>query len=161
MSNLSPVVTLRPEVLQDKPFLEILYRSTRDDLLKLGLPEAMLGNLMQMQFNAQQTGYRTQFPDADYSIVERDGKSIGWLITDRNAEAIRLVNIALLPDQRNKGHGRRLINALQNEAAAAKKPLRLSVSCMNRHAQHLYVSSGFQIIGDDGANLEMTWQIRD
>lgn len=156
-----PLLNIRPETLQDRPFLEILYRSTRDDLLQLGLPGAMMGNLMQMQFNAQQTGYRTQFPDADYAIVEKNGKSIGWLITDRSDEAIRLVNIALLPDQRNKGHGRCLIEALQNEAAAAGKPLQLSVSSMNRHARHLYLSSGFQIIGDDGANLEMTWLIRD
>ena len=159
MSNRSLVMTLRPETSEDKPFLEILYRSTRDDLLQLGLPEAMTSNLMQMQFNAQQTGYRTQFPDAEYSIIEKNGKAIGWLITDRSNDAIRLVNIALLTDQRNKGYGRYLIKTLQNEAEAAKKPLKLSVSCMNMHAQHVYLSSGFQIIGDDGANLEMTWKI--
>ena len=152
------LLTLRAETLQDQPFLETLYRSTRNDLLQLGLPEAMMDNLMQMQFNAQFSGYRTQFPDAEFSIVEKNNSPVGYLIVHHGDDTCRLVYIALLPDQRNQGHGRRLIEALKNEAAAAEKPLLLSVSCMNRHAQHVYLSSGFQIIGDDGANMEMAWR---
>ncbi len=150
-------LTLRQETLQDKAFLERLYRSTRDDLLQLGLPGAMLDNMMAMQFHAQQSGYRKQYPDAAYDIVEKDGEAIGRQITHRGIDAIRLVYIALLPHERNCGHGRRLIRALQAEAAGANITLRLSVSAQNMQAQHLYASSGFQIENYDGVYLEMSW----
>lgn len=155
------LLTLRPETQLDQPFLEILYRSTRDDLLQLGLPEAMMENLMHMQFNAQFSSYRTQFPDAEFSIVEKGSGPVGYLIVHHGNETSRLVYIALLPDQRNKGHGRCLIETLKNEAATSEKLLQLSVSCMNVPARHLYLSSGFRITGGDGANLEMTWNNLD
>lgn len=150
-------LNVRPEAGQDKDFVERLYRSTREDLLQLGLAEALIDNLIRMQFQAQQTGYRMQFPDADYAIVEKKGEAIGCLIIDKGNEAIRLVYIALISAERNKGHGRHLIQALQAEAASANKPLMLSVDPQNMPAKHLYLSSGFQIKDDNSANLEMVW----
>ncbi|MBY0579587.1 MAG: GNAT family N-acetyltransferase [Burkholderiales bacterium] len=155
MNNNVDILTLRSAALQDRPFLATLYRSTRDDLLQLGLPEAMAANLMQMQFESQQTGYRTQFPNADHDIVEKNGEPVGCLITHRGDGAIRLVYIAFLPHERNKGHGRRLIRALQNEAAGSNKILTLSVDPLNMRAKHLYLSAGFRVNGDDG--MEMVW----
>ncbi len=157
MSSDKHALTLRPETAQDKEFLETLYRSTRNDLLQLGLPEAMLANLLLMQFNAQQQGYRAQFPDADFSIIEKDGEATGYLITDSGEQAIRLVYLALLPQERNRGHGKKLIRALQADAVNANKPLSLSVARHNAHAQHVYLACGFQVSADDGSNLEMIW----
>lgn len=153
----APDLNIRTEVEQDTAFLERLNRSTRQDLLQLGLPEALIDNLIQMQFHAQQTGYRTQFPDAEYAVIEKNGEAIGRLVTDKNDEAIRLVYIAFLPHERNQGYGRRLIQSLQAEASGANKPLTLSVDRQNMQAKHLYLSSGFQVGNDDGANLEMIW----
>lgn len=150
-------LNIRPEVEPDKAFVERLYRSTRDDLLQLGLADALIDNLIRMQFQAQQASYRIQFPAAEYSIVEKAGNAIGYLIVDKSDEATRLVYIALLPSERNKKYGRRLIQALQSEASGANKPLTLSVDPQNIPAKHLYLSSGFQIKNDDGVNLEMTW----
>jgi ribosomal protein S18 acetylase RimI-like enzyme len=110
-----------------------------------------------MQFHAQQTGYRTQFPDAEYSIIEQKGEAIGYLIINNSDESIRLVYIAFLPHERNRGYGRHLLQTLQAEAAGANKPLMLSVDPQNMPAKHLYLSSGFQIKDADSANLEMIW----
>lgn len=150
-------LTLRPKIEQDNAFLERLHRSTRPDLLQLGLPDPLLENLIQMQFNAQQTSYRTQFPNAEHSIIETKGEAIGYLIVNTNDEAIRLVYIALLPQARNQGYGRHLLKILQTEATNTNKPLGLSVDPQNAPAKHLYLSSGFQVKHDDGANLEMIW----
>ena len=152
-----PLLNIRSETAQDTDFLARLYRSTREDLSQLGLPEAMLANMIAMQFHAQQSSYRKQYPDANYAIVEQHGEPIGHLVTNRGDNDIRLVYIALLPQERNRGHGRRLIQALQTEATAAKKPLRLSVSTQNVVAQHLYASSGFRVVTNDGVNPEMSW----
>lgn len=153
-------LALRPESPQDQPFLEDLYHSTRDDLLQIPMPEAMLGNLIRMQFHAQQTGYRTRFPGADYRIIEDKGEPVGSLIVNRDDDAIRLVYIALLPQARNRGHGRSLILALQDEALSANKALTLSVSTQNVAAQRLYARMAFETIGNNGANLEMSWNGR-
>lgn len=143
---------------QDLDFLKKLYRSTRDDLLQMGLPEAVIDNLLDMQFRAQLGGYRTQFPHARHCLVEKHGEAVGSLITNDGSDEIRLVYIALLPQERNKGNGRRLLEALQAEALTAKKPLKLSVDPRNAQAVHLYLSAGFQQTGNDGANLEMLWR---
>lgn len=152
-----PDLNIRPEVEQDRSFLERLHRSTRQDLLQLGLPEALLDNLIQMQFHAQQNSYRMQFPYAEYAIIEKNGEPIGGLVIDKGDETIRLLYIAFLAHERNRGHGRRLMQTLQAEAACANKPFTLSVDPQNMPAKHLYLSSGFQVKNDDGANLEMVW----
>lgn len=157
MSINNTALNVRPEAEQDKDIVERLYRSTREDLLQLGLAEALIDNLIRMQLQAQQTEYRMQFPNADYAIVEQNGEATGCLVIDKGSEAIRLVYIALLPAERNKGHGRHLIQALQAEAVSANKPLMLSVDPQNMAAKHLYLSSGFQIKEDNSVNLEMIW----
>jgi len=153
-----PVLNLRPEGGQDSEFLARLYRSTREDLLLLNLPEAMLQGLLDMQLRAQQAAYRSQFPDARHQILELAGEPIGGLLAHRGDEAIRLVYLALLPHARNRGYGRRLIEALQAEAADADKPLTLSVFTLNTPAQRLYASTGFRPAGNDGINVEMIWE---
>lgn len=158
MPNAIPELTLRPETDGDADFLTQLYRSTRDDLFQLGLPEPVLANMLDMQFRAQQSGYRSQFPDADYEVVERHGQPVGRLICHRGKSAIRLVFIALLPQERGLGHGRRLIEALQAEAGAAGKALLLSVGLHNSGAWRLYDRLGFQTVRNDGADLEMIWR---
>jgi ribosomal protein S18 acetylase RimI-like enzyme len=117
----------------------------------------MIDNLISMQFNAQRTAYRKQFPDGDYLIVEKNGEPIGYLVTHHRDETIRLVYIAFLLGERNRGHGRCLIQALQNKAANATKTLALSVDPRNEQAKHLYLSLGFQVNSDDGANINMSW----
>ena len=152
-----PLLNIRPETGLDMDFLAQLYRSTREDLLQTGLPESVLDSLIAMQFHAQHSGYRTRFPDADYDIIESAGTAIGSLIVNRGADTIRLVNIALLPQERRRGHGRRLILALQDEALTSNKMLTLSVSSQNLVAQRLYATLEFTAVSNDGAYLEMAW----
>lgn len=150
-------LALRPETAHDADFLAILFRSTRDDLLQLSLPEEMLDHLMAMQFNAQQNSYRQHFPGAKFSVIEKSGEPIGHLVVDDGDAVIRLVFIALLPQERKHGYGRRLLRALQASAASAQKSLTLSVSTLNLEAKRLYLSLDFQISHAAGANLEMIW----
>jgi ribosomal protein S18 acetylase RimI-like enzyme len=152
-----PILNLRAEREGDATFLAALYRSTREDLLQLGLPQVMLEGLLDMQFRAQQAGYRSQFPGARYHILEKAGEPVGGVLVHDGEEAMRLVYIAILPQERKLGHGRRLIAAVQAEAARANKPLKLSVMAHNLDAQRLYLACGFLPAGGDGVNLEMRW----
>lgn len=149
---------LRRETEEDASFLKALFRSTKADMLPLGLPPEMLDNLLEMQFHAQRSSYRNQYPASDNSIIEKKGETIGVMLKNVGASEIRLIHIALLPEERGKGYGRRLIKELQQEAALAEKPLTLSVDPRNDTARGLYLSLGFQVTQDDGANLEMVWR---
>lgn len=149
---------LRRETEEDASFLKALFRSTRGDLLQLGLPSEMLDNLLEMQFHAQRSSYRNQYHASDNSIIEKNRETIGVMLKNVGASEIRLVYIALLPEERGKGYGRRLVKELQQEAALAEKPLTLSVDPRNDTARGLYLSLGFKVTQDDGANLEMVWR---
>lgn len=147
-----PSLNTRPEAEQDCAFIENLFCTVREDLAFL--PEA----LVQMQFRAQQSGYRQRFPAAKHMVVESEGESIGSVVVDYGAHAIRLVYIALLPHVRSLGYGRRLIGALQAEARDAGKALLLAVDKHNVRAQSLYLALGFLVDGEDETRYEMVWR---
>jgi ribosomal protein S18 acetylase RimI-like enzyme len=82
------------------------------------------------------------------------------LLLSRLEDEIRLVDIALLPEHRGQGIGRRLIEGLFAEAAGAGKAVRLHVGKDNR-AVPLYTRLGFQIIGDKETHFFMEWRPAD
>ena len=96
------------------------------------------------------------FPHAEFQIVERERQPIGRLIVNRAPDEYRLVDIALLPEQRGAGLGTTLIQRLLREAAAAGKPVRLSVLKGHRAAR-LYQRLGFKQIGQAEVHDELEW----
>jgi ribosomal protein S18 acetylase RimI-like enzyme len=152
-----PSIVSRTETSADQAFLFDLYASTRKEELDLwGWPPEMRNSFLRLQFKAQQS-YRTAFPKAQFKVLSLNGDSIGRTVIDRSAEEIRLVDIALLPDYRNRGVGTALLKKLCAEAAAARKPLRLSVVKGHRAAS-LYRRLGFQPAGESGMHDHMEWR---
>jgi ribosomal protein S18 acetylase RimI-like enzyme len=141
---------LRPAGEEDLPFLYQLFCANRPELA--GLPEPLL----QMQFRAQSGGYGARFPGADHQIVVVEGRPIGQMLVAYLPAAIRLVDIALLPEAQGFFTGTQLVKDLQQRAAAAVKPLQLSVYETNP-ARRLYERLGFTITEQDGPRLQMTW----
>lgn len=134
----------------DQPFLLALFCASRPDLA--GLPEPLL----QMQFRAQTLSYGAQFPGMIDRIVLLQERAVGRLRTAELPEALRLVDIALLPEVRGNGLGTQLLQALQTRARELGHPIRLSVDPRNP-AQHLYRRLGFVVTADEGTRLEMIW----
>ena len=153
-----PAIALRPVAPDDEAFLFELYASTRrDEMAAWGLDEAMLAQMLQMQFAGQQGTYRVQFPEADHHIILRDDRPIGRLFVDRNEVRIVLVDVALMPEARGGGIGTGLVRTLQAEAAEKGLPLRLKVVLTNP-ARRLYQRLGFVGLGDDGVYEQMEWR---
>ncbi len=151
------MISLRPAVADDEEFLFELYAGTRAGELALGQWDAaQAAAFLQLQFRAQQQSYCRQFPTATSQIVLADGAAIGRLMTDRSAAEILLVDIALLEDWQGRGIGTALIQALQAEAAASGRVVRLHVLATNR-AQRLYQRLGFVTQGEPAVYLAMTW----
>jgi ribosomal protein S18 acetylase RimI-like enzyme len=76
------------------------------------------------------------------------------LIVIRARKEIRLAEIALLPEDRNRGAGTDLIRDLAEEAKEMGLPLRLHVVKFNR-AIGLYLRLGFALVDDTGTHFLM------
>lgn len=113
-----------------------------------------------MQFEAQDRHYRAHFPDARFDVIERGGVPIGRLYVDRSAEAIHILDIALLTEHRDAGAGSALLRDLRAEASASGRCVTIHVERTNP-ARRLYERLGFRIEGegeDDPVYLFMVWR---
>lgn len=133
----------RPAAGADGDFQFRLYASTRaEELAAFGWPPAMQESFLHLQFQARRQSYDAAYPESAGAILLSDGAAAGAAIVWRGPEEIRLVDIALLPEFRNRGLGTLWINRLIREARAARLPLRLSVLRGNPAAR-LYQRLGF------------------
>ena len=106
-------LTLRPIGPDDMDFLHRVYRSTREEELKLvDWTEAQKAAFVAHQFHAQHEHYQTHYTGATWDVILADGEPAGRLYVARWAEEIRIVDIALLPGFRNRGIGARLFRDL-------------------------------------------------
>jgi len=149
-------IGLRPACPADDEFLYRVYASTRrEELAITGWTEAEKEAFLRMQSHAQRQSYLTQCPQAQYSIVLRDGEPAGRMIIDRSGPTLLLMDIALLPEYRNLGIGTQLIRDLLDEADRLGQPVRLHVEAFNP-AQALYQRLGFVHTGAAGIYQELT-----
>jgi GNAT superfamily N-acetyltransferase len=139
-------------------FLCAVYASTREqELAAVAWDAAQKTAFVQMQFAAQHAYYQEHYAGADFDVILVDSQPAGRLYVNRADDELRIVDIALLPQWCNRGIGSALVNALQGEAAAAGKPLRIHVERFNP-ALRLYERLGFSPIADRGVYLFMEWR---
>jgi ribosomal protein S18 acetylase RimI-like enzyme len=151
-------IRLRPEVPVDEPFLLRVYASTRhDELAATGWDAGRIGAFLKMQFNLMRRGYAAQRANAQFSVVLLKDRPIGRLVVDRSEEAIELVDVALLPEDRGQGIGTSLIRELQAEANRTGKPIRLQVLKQGRPVRW-YARLAFGQVRDDGVYVTMEWR---
>ena len=150
--------TLRAVQPEDEPFLRQVYATTRaDEMALVNWDESQKQAFLNMQFEAQHRYYQQQFQNAQFQIVELDGRPIGRLYVDRREDEIRIIDIALLPENRNSGIGSALLRNILNEAAEAGKPVRIHVEQFNP-ALRLYKRLRFSEVGSYGLYLLMEWR---
>ena len=143
---------------EDEPFLESVYASTRAmEMAMVPWSAEQKAAFCRMQFVAQHTDYRRNYPAAAWDIIERGGAAIGRLYVDRGESAIHILDITLLPEHRGAGIGMRLLRTLQEEASAADKTLGIHVEKFNP-ARRLYERLGFRTKEDKGVYLLMEWR---
>lgn len=154
----SSSVSLRPAGPEDTPFLLQLYGSVRaGELAATDWTDSQKAQFVEMQFAAQSQYYREHYPDTSFDVIVLDGQPVGRLSVARWSDEIRIVEIALLPACCNRGLGTTLVRALQAEAAASRKPLRIHVERFNP-ALRLYERLGFRQIEDKGVYLFLEWR---
>ena len=150
-------VAFRPMTEGDLDFLRRLYASTREEeLAQVPWSDEEKAEFLRFQFEAQHKHYQEHFPDAQYSVIELAGKPIGRLYLDRREDEHRLIDIALLPENRGGGIGGGIMRDVLAEAAAAGKRVRIHVE-RNNPAMRLYERLGFEKIEEQGIYHLMEW----
>jgi ribosomal protein S18 acetylase RimI-like enzyme len=151
-------ISLRPIEDGDREFLLRVYASTRaEELAQIPWSEEAKARFLLFQFEAQHGHYQKHYPHAQFLVISVHGTQVGRLYVDREAAAMRMIDIALLPEHRCGGIGRLLIRELIDEAFAAGKPLSLHVEQVNP-AQRLYERLGFRTIRHSGVYFLMEWR---
>jgi ribosomal protein S18 acetylase RimI-like enzyme len=146
-------VRLRPVEQGDEELLFRVYASARAEELAVvpwepGQKEAFL----RAQFDAQARWYREHYAAASFAVVEVDGAPAGRFYVYRGEAEYRIVDIALLPDQRGNGIGGALLRELLAEADAAGRRVTIHVERLNP-ALRLYERLGFTLAEDKGIYL--------
>lgn len=150
---------LRSVAPQDEDFLLSLYAGTRaDELDQAQWREGQREQFIKWQFEMQRREYDARFPEAEYDVILVDDSPAGRIWIGEEAQQIRLLDIAILPQFQNRGLGTLLLRRLIDEAKIAGKPLRHMVFVLNNDAHRFYERLGFVIIEDLGAYKHMEWR---
>lgn len=143
-------ISLRPATNRDAGFLADVYASTRrQELSQTGWSEDEIEAFLNIQFEVQHQFYKETYQNACFDIIEAHGKPVGNFYVDRNPDEIRIIDIALLPEHRNKGIATHLIREVLAEAR--DKNLTVSVHVeQGNPAVSLYRRLGFKQIETKG-----------
>lgn len=155
MSAPAPAVSLRPIVPGDRPFLLRVYESTREQELEMaGFTAEQRAAFVEHQFTAQSLHYEQHYPETSFELVLIDGEPAGRLIVGRWESEVRVVDIALVPEQRGRGVGERLMRDVIDEAGSRGVKTTIHVEKPSP-ARRLYERLGFVPVGEQGIHLLM------
>jgi len=149
-------VHLRPERDGDREFRYRLFCDSRQPEFALLAPP-VYQQVMAHQFHAQTVGYRDQFPQARFDIIELAGERIGRIVVDRPGTMVHIVDQAIVPALRGRGIGTAIMRALMDEAQAAGLPVRLEVASENDPSFRLYQRLGFVTIETVPLYMKLEW----
>lgn len=106
------------------------------------------------QFSAQQEHYAKHYPTANHDLIMNDDRPVGRLYIARLDDEIRIVDITLLPAERNAGIGSYLIKQLLDEADRTNRVTRIYVEEFNR-SLGLFKRLGFSPSEQNGVHILM------
>ena len=159
----------RPRTPDDTEFLAALYASTRaTELAPVPWPDDAKRAFLRSQFEAQARHYDLHYADAEFLVLERDGRtigdagsrrvgtaaSIGRLILAWGDRDLRVVDIALVPQCCGIGLGTALLRAVMAQAVGS---VSIHVERFNP-ALRLYQRLGFVHEEDTGVYYRMRWK---
>ena len=150
-------ITLRAVGPDDYAFLLEVYASTRADEMALVPWNAEQRQaFVSMQFAGQQEHYQNTFPAASHQIILKSDRPVGRLYVARLEQEIRIVDITLMPPERNAGIGSFLLRGLLDEAGRAGKVVRIYVENFNPSLR-LFERLNFKPVEEHGIHLLLEW----
>src|SRR5687768_4347451 len=160
MSSQSPGpsnISLRPVGPDDHEFLVEVYGSTRaEEMALVPWTNEQRDAFVRSQFAAQQEHYANKYRAATHDIILSNGRPVGRLYVARSGQEIRIIDITLLPAERNAGIGSYLIRQLLEEAERTERAVRIYVEEFNP-SLHLFERFGFSRTEQHGIHVLMEW----
>lgn len=145
-------ITLRDVTPEDDAFLREVYASARAlEMAVVPWSDEQKTAFLKLQFDAQDSYYRAQFPAAEFQVIMNNDAAVGRLYLLREGDEIRILDITILPDFRSQGIGTSLIKPLLDEAASGDKKVTIWVENFNP-SQALFRRLGFSLVQEDGIN---------
>ena len=150
-------LSLRPVVSGDEDFLTGVYASTRaEEMALVPWTDEQRDQFIRSQFNAQQHYYAEKYPTGTHDVILSDGSQVGRIYVARLDQEIRIIDITLIPAERNRGIGSYLIKELLDEAQSKNKVTRIFVEEFNPSLS-LFKRLGFKMSEQHGFHLLMEW----
>lgn len=158
MSFTDSGLTLRFAAPADDTFFQQLFAANHRYFEHCGLPELMVQQLLQQQYQLQQQSYLQQIPKPDSYVLLCHAEPIGRLIVARHFEYLHLTDLALLPNYCGRGLGSKLIQVLQQYARQQQLAIRLLVDQQNLGACQFYLRHDFKSVAAAGGYDQLYWQ---
>ncbi|MBX9806772.1 MAG: GNAT family N-acetyltransferase, partial [Flavobacteriaceae bacterium] len=128
-----------------------IYGSTRTEELEKGTnwSEEQKKIFIEQQFSAQHDYYKKNYLGAKFYVIEKENTTIGRLYIDFFFEdkGVRIIDITLLPDWRNKNIGSSILKEILKKASKANRNVTIHVESFNP-AMNLYKKLGFTKISE-------------
>lgn len=155
--NLPDGLGLRMATASDKPFISSLFHQVHTHFYLAEQESDYIHQVIDHQLELQTQGYGNQAPNAVSIIILKTGTPIGRIVLDFGSNIAHLLDIALIPDVRNKGYGTSVIQAIQHVAQQQMLPVGLSVEHQNPMAKSLYQNLGFRPVERSATHDFMMW----
>ena len=150
---MSANIKLRPVSADDYDFLVALYGSTRaEEMAMVPWTTEQQETFIRLQFAAQQDHYAKKYPTASHDVIVCDDRPVGHLYVARLDQEIRIVDITLMPAERNAGIGSHLLEQLLDEANGSGKITSIYVEEFNPSLR-LFERLGFSPSEQHGIHL--------
>jgi len=151
-------ITLRPATAADDEFILACYASTRaQEMAQVPWNAEQKEAFVRMQYVAQKQHYAAEWPRASHDIICVDEIPVGRIYLDRREDALHILDITVLPQQRSQGTGSTLLRRLLDEANRTGKPVTIYVENFNPSLR-LFERLGFRKDHEKGFHLLMKWQ---
>jgi ribosomal protein S18 acetylase RimI-like enzyme len=151
-------LTFRPIRPDDEEFLYRVYAGTRaDEMALVDWSDEQKEAFIRMQFHAQRVAYQDSYADAEFLIISSNEHPVGRLYILRQETNIHIIDIALLPESRNRGIGSAILKDILADGARTGKPVTIHVEMFNP-ALRLYHRLGFKKTGEHGVYYFMKWE---
>lgn len=141
-------MVLRPAIEEDESALFEIHRAVFH-----GHIEAIWGWNEEWQWS----NFKNEVMCCDTSILELDGRTIGYIQVREEQNQMYVQNIALCQSVQGCGIGSDLVKQLQQRASDRNILLTLSVFRTNDRALRFYERLGFIRAGQTQSHIEMSW----
>jgi ribosomal protein S18 acetylase RimI-like enzyme len=150
-------ITLRPVEAADEEFLVAVYRSTRQaELAHVPWRPEQKAAFVRAQFAAQKQHYAREYPAASHEVICLGDTAVGRVYLARNADALHVLDITILPEHRNRGIGSTVLRRIMEEAQASGKPVTIYAESFNP-SLHLFRKLGFEQVSENGFHYLLRW----